>query len=415
METKKKWYRRIPGFRSGKKRKMIIASFFYLMILLGITGNLEEEPANPQTASQSAESAQEEQQAAEEQKEKEKELAQKEQELEKKEEELANQEEKSKQEEKEAEKAEEKKEDQSSEAQATSNSEDEEQSNESNESNESNVNSEKKNDNTNASVTNVVDGDTIDVNYKDTEERVRLILVDTPETKHPNKGVQPYGPEASEYTTETLDGEKVRLEIGEEKRDQYDRLLAYVYIDGENFNETLLRGGYARLSVYPPNTKYQNSFEDAQSKAQAEELRIWSEDNYVTDEGFQTTSSSEDQSGQDSSSSNEESSNSSSSVSADMNCADFSSQSEVDEFWNDNDYSASNDPHNLDGESDGDPCESYFDTSSEPSEDSSDSPSESVYYENCTAAREAGAAPVQEGDPGYGSHLDRDGDGSGCE
>lgn len=39
----------------------------------------------------------------------------------------------------------------------------------------------------------------------------------------------------------------------------------------------------------------------------------------------------------------------------------------------------------------------------------------SVYYENCTAARDAGAAPVRRGDPGYGTHLDRDGDGVGCE
>lgn len=41
--------------------------------------------------------------------------------------------------------------------------------------------------------------------------------------------------------------------------------------------------------------------------------------------------------------------------------------------------------------------------------------SQSAYYKNCTAAREAGAAPVRRGDPGYGSHLDRDGDGVGCE
>jgi endonuclease YncB( thermonuclease family) len=42
-------------------------------------------------------------------------------------------------------------------------------------------------------------------------------------------------------------------------------------------------------------------------------------------------------------------------------------------------------------------------------------PVESTHYANCTAAREAGAAPVRRGDPGYGSHLDRDGDGIGCE
>ncbi|MFE3457982.1 excalibur calcium-binding domain-containing protein [Nocardiopsis aegyptia] len=45
----------------------------------------------------------------------------------------------------------------------------------------------------------------------------------------------------------------------------------------------------------------------------------------------------------------------------------------------------------------------------------SDSGGGSVYFDNCTAAREAGAAPVRRGDPGYGSHLDRDGDGVGCE
>ncbi|WP_133499109.1 excalibur calcium-binding domain-containing protein [Cognatilysobacter terrigena] len=39
----------------------------------------------------------------------------------------------------------------------------------------------------------------------------------------------------------------------------------------------------------------------------------------------------------------------------------------------------------------------------------------SVYYPNCRTARAAGAAPVRRGDPGYASHLDRDGDGIGCE
>ncbi|MER7484476.1 excalibur calcium-binding domain-containing protein [Streptomyces sp. NPDC126497] len=48
-------------------------------------------------------------------------------------------------------------------------------------------------------------------------------------------------------------------------------------------------------------------------------------------------------------------------------------------------------------------------------DDSGDSGSSSVYYENCAAARAAGAAPVRRGEPGYGSHLDRDGDGTGCD
>ncbi|MFE2937926.1 excalibur calcium-binding domain-containing protein [Streptomyces sp. NPDC059255] len=51
----------------------------------------------------------------------------------------------------------------------------------------------------------------------------------------------------------------------------------------------------------------------------------------------------------------------------------------------------------------------------EPAVDAGGGNDESVYYKNCTAARAAGAAPVRAGDPGYGRHLDRDGDGVGCE
>jgi outer membrane biosynthesis protein TonB len=47
--------------------------------------------------------------------------------------------------------------------------------------------------------------------------------------------------------------------------------------------------------------------------------------------------------------------------------------------------------------------------------DAEDGDSSSVYFKNCTAARNAGAAPVRRGDPGYASRLDRDGDGVGCE
>jgi hypothetical protein len=49
------------------------------------------------------------------------------------------------------------------------------------------------------------------------------------------------------------------------------------------------------------------------------------------------------------------------------------------------------------------------------SDGGSGSGGDDVYYENCSAARAAGAAPVRAGDPGYGRHLDRDGDGVGCE
>ncbi|WP_054752217.1 thermonuclease family protein [Piscibacillus salipiscarius] len=73
------------------------------------------------------------------------------------------------------------------------------------------------------------------------KEDVRLLLVDTPETKHPSKPVEPFGPEASEFVKDKLSGEEVRIVPGVEKYDKYDRLLAYVFINGETIQEKLLK------------------------------------------------------------------------------------------------------------------------------------------------------------------------------
>lgn len=138
-------------------------------------------------------------------------------------------------------------------------------------------------------VTNVVDGDTLDVSINNKEERIRLLLVDTPETKHPSKPVQPFGPEASQFAKETLKGKEVEIELDVSERDKYGRLLAYVWLDGKMFNELLLEKGFARVAyVYPPNTKYVDQFYEIQKKAQKEGIGIWSIENYVQEEGFQT-------------------------------------------------------------------------------------------------------------------------------
>src|SRR5215210_969647 len=117
-----------------------------------------------------------------------------------------------------------------------------------------------------ATVTDVVDGDTVEIDPAvDGKREVRLIGVDTPETKDPDEEVEPYGPEASNYATTELDGEKVELELDSETTDQYGRLLAYVYPSGEEmFNEDLLTGGYAQVYTVPPNDEYQDRFESAQ-------------------------------------------------------------------------------------------------------------------------------------------------------
>lgn len=149
-----------------------------------------------------------------------------------------------------------------------------------------------------AIVTNVVDGDTLDVKINGKTERIRLLLVDTPETKHPNKPVQPFGPEASEFTTTTLLGKQVGLEKDVSERDRYGRILAYVWIDGNMHNEALIEKGLARVAVFPPDTKYVDEFRAKQREAQESGIGIWSIENYVQENGFQSSSSSSPQSGQ---------------------------------------------------------------------------------------------------------------------
>ncbi|SEM18289.1 micrococcal nuclease [Mesobacillus persicus] len=140
-----------------------------------------------------------------------------------------------------------------------------------------------------AKVLSVTDGDTIKVKLKDgSEERVRMTLIDTPETKHPRLGVQPFGKEASEFTTSKLTGKEVVLEMDVEERDQYGRLLAYVWLGDTLFNELLIEKGYARVAVFPPNTKYVDQFNSVQKKAQAAGVGIWSIENYAQEDGYNT-------------------------------------------------------------------------------------------------------------------------------
>jgi micrococcal nuclease len=105
-----------------------------------------------------------------------------------------------------------------------------------------------------ATVVDVVDGDTVVVRLPDgTTDTVRLLGVDTPETVHPDRGVECFGPEASAFTKAQLLGRRVRLTRDVEARDRYGRRLAHLDVAGEWFNARLVREGYARLLVVPPN------------------------------------------------------------------------------------------------------------------------------------------------------------------
>lgn len=128
---------------------------------------------------------------------------------------------------------------------------------------------------TNALVTRVVDGDTIEVRFRGRALDVRLIGIDTPESVAPGEPVQCYALAASRFTARELEGERVRLEFDVERIDRYGRTLAYVWLGRELFNETLVRQGYAFVTTYPPNVRYVERFTAAQREARADDLGVW--------------------------------------------------------------------------------------------------------------------------------------------
>ena len=86
------------------------------------------------------------------------------------------------------------------------------------------------------------------------------------------------GKKASEYTKNLLEGKSVSLEFDVEERDQYGRLLAYVYLDGEMINKKLLADGYAQLETVPPNVKYVDEFTKILKEAKESKRGLWADE-----------------------------------------------------------------------------------------------------------------------------------------
>jgi len=144
----------------------------------------------------------------------------------------------------------------------------------------------------NVTVTYVVDGDTVDVQYENgSTETVRLLGVDTPETP-PNsispgefegipdsdagrKHLTSWGEQATTFAERELAGENVQLVVDDraDRRGGYGRLLAHIYVDGENFNQRLLAEGYARL--YESPFTYREEFAETEATAQRNGVGLW--------------------------------------------------------------------------------------------------------------------------------------------
>jgi micrococcal nuclease len=129
-----------------------------------------------------------------------------------------------------------------------------------------------------AIVVQVVDGDTVDVEFGDTRERVRLIGIDTPETKKPNTPIECWGPEASAHTAGLLPpGTAVRIERDVVGRDDYGRLLGYVHrADDELFvNLEIVAHGFATPLTIEPNSTFAALFADAAREAERLDIGMW--------------------------------------------------------------------------------------------------------------------------------------------
>lgn len=132
----------------------------------------------------------------------------------------------------------------------------------------------------NAKVTSIIDGDTfrIKVEGGGASEEVKLNLIDAPEIQ-PG---QPFGPEAKAFISKLLLGKTILLETDMSVRDEYGRILAFVYYENTMVNQMLLENGLARVTMDqadkldPKGVDYLRQFIQVQSQAQEANLGIWS-------------------------------------------------------------------------------------------------------------------------------------------
>jgi len=127
----------------------------------------------------------------------------------------------------------------------------------------------------------VIDGDTIKINYEGKKTSVRIVGINTPETNGPYRGKECFGEEASKKAKEILWGKNILVEFdsSQSKWDRYGRLLGYILIDGKkDFGLEMIKTGYAYENTYK-GKKYKNQkiYKDAQKYAEKNKLGLWAE------------------------------------------------------------------------------------------------------------------------------------------
>lgn len=126
-------------------------------------------------------------------------------------------------------------------------------------------------DNTITTVIRVIDGDTLVARVSGQETTIRLLNVDTPETKDPNEPVECLGPEASRFLEDRLPpGTKIDLQYDIDRTDQYGRTLAAVYESGSLINAEIAAHGFGLAVLFEPNRRFYEEVKLAEASARTE-------------------------------------------------------------------------------------------------------------------------------------------------
>ena len=119
-------------------------------------------------------------------------------------------------------------------------------------------------------VARVIDGDTIEL---ESGETIRYLMVDTPEN---TSTVECYGPEAAQFNAELVEGKEVAIDYDTECTDRFDRLLAYLSVDGREVNSLLVERGFGCVLYIPPNGQdREEEFDALEETARAESRGLW--------------------------------------------------------------------------------------------------------------------------------------------
>ncbi len=141
-----------------------------------------------------------------------------------------------------------------------------------------------------ATVERITDGDTFSVIFNGRKEKIRLIGIDTPESRRNNRSekqgneenldqetIIAMGKEAKKFISSLIKkGDRVKLEFDAQERDRYGRFLCYVYLeDGRMLNEVIISEGYAYPLTIAPNVKYEEKFREAFTHARENSKGLW--------------------------------------------------------------------------------------------------------------------------------------------